>query len=55
MSQALELAYDGMPEPKLIIAVGACAISGGPYSPLTTVVALSAIGPLTCEFRAARS
>lgn len=29
MSQALSLAYEGMPEPKFVIAVGACAISGG--------------------------
>lgn len=31
MSQALELAYEGMPDPKFVIAVGACAISGGLY------------------------
>ena len=29
MSEALSLAYEGMPDPKFIIAVGACAISGG--------------------------
>jgi Ni,Fe-hydrogenase III small subunit/ferredoxin len=29
MAQALQLCWDGMPEPKLVIAVGACAISGG--------------------------
>jgi Ni,Fe-hydrogenase III small subunit/NAD-dependent dihydropyrimidine dehydrogenase PreA subunit len=32
MAQALELCWDAMPEPKLVIAVGACAISGGPYA-----------------------
>lgn len=31
MRQALRKAYDAVPEPKLVIAVGACAISGGPY------------------------
>ncbi|BDG02559.1 NADH-quinone oxidoreductase subunit B family protein [Anaeromyxobacter oryzae] len=32
MAQALELAWDGMPDPKFVIACGACAISGGPYA-----------------------
>jgi Ni,Fe-hydrogenase III small subunit/NAD-dependent dihydropyrimidine dehydrogenase PreA subunit len=31
MARALELAYEGMPDPKFVIAVGACAISGGLY------------------------
>ena len=31
MAQALELCWDAMPEPRLVIAVGACAISGGPF------------------------
>jgi len=31
MAQALQLCWDGMPEPKLVIAVGACAISGSPF------------------------
>ena len=30
--QALQLCWDGMPEPKLVIAVGACAISGGLFA-----------------------
>ena len=29
MAEALELCYEGMPDPKFVIAVGACAISGG--------------------------
>lgn len=29
MAPALQLAWDAMPEPKIVIAVGACAISGG--------------------------
>ena len=31
MSLALRKTYDAVPEPKIVIAVGACAISGGPY------------------------
>ena len=35
VSKAMELAlkktYDAVPEPKLVIALGACAISGGPF------------------------
>jgi Ni,Fe-hydrogenase III small subunit len=33
MAQALELAYEGIPDPKFVIAVGACAISGGVFEP----------------------
>jgi Ni,Fe-hydrogenase III small subunit/Pyruvate/2-oxoacid:ferredoxin oxidoreductase delta subunit len=31
MRQALQATYDAVPWPKLVIAVGACAIAGGPY------------------------
>jgi Ni,Fe-hydrogenase III small subunit/Pyruvate/2-oxoacid:ferredoxin oxidoreductase delta subunit len=31
MKLALRKTYDAVPAPKLVIAVGACAISGGPY------------------------
>ena len=31
MLEALEKTYRAMPEPRLVIAVGACAISGGPF------------------------
>lgn len=31
MQLALQKTYDAVPDPKIIIAVGACAISGGPY------------------------
>ncbi len=31
MVQALQLCWDAMPDPKLVIAVGACAISGSPF------------------------
>lgn len=32
MELALKKTYDAMPEPKIVIAVGACAISGGPFA-----------------------
>ncbi len=31
MAQALELCYEGMPDPKFVIAAGTCAISGGVF------------------------
>jgi len=31
MREALRRTYDAVPEPRIVIAVGACAISGGPY------------------------
>jgi Ni,Fe-hydrogenase III small subunit/Pyruvate/2-oxoacid:ferredoxin oxidoreductase delta subunit len=31
MHSALRKTYDAVPDPKIVIAVGACAISGGPY------------------------
>lgn len=31
MREPLLLAYEAVPDPKLVIAVGACAISGGPF------------------------
>ena len=31
MAQAVRKTYDAVPGPKIVIAVGACAISGGPY------------------------
>ena len=31
MKLALRKTYDAVPEPKLVVAVGACAIAGGPY------------------------
>jgi Ni,Fe-hydrogenase III small subunit len=32
MKLALKKAYDATPDPKIVIAVGACAISGGPFA-----------------------
>jgi Ni,Fe-hydrogenase III small subunit len=31
MELALKKTYDAVPEPKIVIAVGGCAICGGPY------------------------
>ncbi len=31
MASALQVCWDAMPAPKLVIAVGACAIAGGPF------------------------
>ena len=31
MRDALEKTYNAVPDPKIVIAVGACAISGGPF------------------------
>lgn len=31
MSKRLRLLYDQMPEPKYVLAMGSCAVSGGPY------------------------
>ena len=38
MAEAVQLAWDAMPEPRFVVAVGACAISGGLYagSPVST-------------------
>lgn len=32
MRDALKRTYDAIPEPRIVIAIGACAISGGPYA-----------------------
>lgn len=32
MRRALELTYEAVPPPKIVVAVGACAISGGPFT-----------------------
>ncbi|HPK68295.1 MAG TPA: hydrogenase, partial [Kiritimatiellia bacterium] len=32
MALALQKTYDALAEPRLVIAVGACAISGGPFA-----------------------
>ena len=37
MVNALQICWDAMPEPKLVIAVGACAISGGVFADCDTL------------------
>jgi Ni,Fe-hydrogenase III small subunit/NAD-dependent dihydropyrimidine dehydrogenase PreA subunit len=37
MVQAVQICWDAMPEPKLVIAVGACAISGGVFAACDSV------------------
>ena len=37
MKLALEKTYEAVPDPRIVIAVGACAISGGPYIDLPVV------------------
>jgi len=37
MQLALKKTYDAVPDPKIVIAVGACAITGGPYINLPQV------------------
>ncbi|HEX7672492.1 MAG TPA: 4Fe-4S binding protein [Polyangiaceae bacterium] len=47
MKNALRLAWDAMPEPRFVVAVGACAISGGLYDGATGVdrTFLEQVGP----------
>lgn len=47
MKDAVRLAWDAMPEPRFLVAVGACAISGGLYEGATGVDRefLEAVGP----------
>jgi Ni,Fe-hydrogenase III small subunit/Pyruvate/2-oxoacid:ferredoxin oxidoreductase delta subunit len=47
MKDAVQLAWDAMPDPKFLVAVGACAISGGLYQDAAGVDRsfLSRVGP----------
>jgi len=47
MRDALRLAWDAMPDPRFVVAVGACAISGGLYasSPALDRTFLESVGP----------
>lgn len=37
MAEAVQLSWDAMPEPRFVVAFGACAISGGPYMDSTAL------------------
>jgi Ni,Fe-hydrogenase III small subunit len=43
LAEAARLAYEAMPEPRLVVAVGACAVGGGVFS--TTYAAQGAVEP----------
>jgi Ni,Fe-hydrogenase III small subunit/ferredoxin len=47
MAEAVRLAWDAMPEPRFLVAVGACAISGGLYAEGSGVARgfLESVGP----------
>jgi len=47
MKNALRLAWEAMPEPRFVVAVGACAISGGLYETAAGVdrTFLESVGP----------
>jgi Ni,Fe-hydrogenase III small subunit len=47
MKEAVRMAWDAMPEPRFLVAVGACAISGGLYENAAGVdrAFLSSVGP----------
>lgn len=40
MRQALQATYDAVPDPRLVIAVGACAASGGPFQGSPEIVGI---------------
>lgn len=47
MKEAVHIAWDAMPEPRFVVAVGACAISGGLYEGASGVdrTFLASVGP----------
>ncbi len=47
MKEAIRMAWDAMPDPKFVVAVGACAISGGLYEGASGIdrTFLDTVGP----------
>lgn len=46
MREALLRTYDAIPEPKLVIAAGCCAISGGPFAESPEIIPLNTLLPV---------
>ena len=54
MALAVKRIYEQMPEPKWVIAMGACASSGGMYRSYAVLQGVDRIIPWTCTFPGAR-
>lgn len=46
MADVMKKLYDQMPEPKWVIAMGACAISGGPFNSYSVLQGADAVIPV---------
>jgi Ni,Fe-hydrogenase III small subunit len=46
MVQALERTYAAVPDPRIVVAVGACAASGGPFRGSEAIVGIPATIPV---------
>lgn len=46
MREALLRTYDAVPEPKIVIAAGCCAISGGPFAGSPEIIPLETLLPI---------
>jgi Ni,Fe-hydrogenase III small subunit len=46
MVQALERTYAAVPDPRIVVAVGACAASGGPFRGSAEIVGIPATIPV---------
>jgi Ni,Fe-hydrogenase III small subunit len=46
MVNALVATYDAVPDPRIVIAVGACAVSGGPFEGSPEIVGIPSFIPV---------
>ncbi|MGC9022535.1 MAG: hydrogenase, partial [Dissulfurimicrobium sp.] len=46
MARALLMTYEAVPSPKLVIAAGSCAISGGPFRGSPEIIPLETLLPV---------